>query len=289
MHFVRAAQLLKSLELCAHEGEDRLLFVPEEDADARRGVRVPELFHDRELQGRQILHFVHLNPRIALHERALVRQEKPGLEKEVVEVEELLRLLVGEVVAGDFVDAVFVDRGIAVLVERDESEGGEEFVIPLIHFQRGHRLYRVLGEVSVPLQKFGGAVLNEVGDEGGKGIFRKGTAFRRGRAVFQEAFAGERVDHFARVVFVEDRRGFGNGFALEQEFRAEAVEVPDVELTHASVAEVLLDSLLHAAGRAVREGEAQHVGERHARVERAAHALGEVPQPGGARTRWRPC
>lgn len=34
MHCMRAAQGPKSVELCAHEGEDRLLFVPEEDADA---------------------------------------------------------------------------------------------------------------------------------------------------------------------------------------------------------------------------------------------------------------
>lgn len=273
MHFMRAAQGLKPLELCAHEGEDRLLFVAEEDADARRLFVVPKLLDDRELQGREVLHFVHLDPGIALHEGAFVREEKPGLEKEVVEVEEFLRRLVGEVVAGDSVDAVFVELQFAAVVVRDEPEGGEEFEILLVHFRGVRFLNRVLVKAAVLLQEFRSALLNEVGDEVGKGLFRKGKPFRRGRAVFEEAFSGERVDHFARVVFVEDGGGFGNGFALEQKFRAEAVEVSDVELSHAALGKVLDDSLLHAAGRAVRERETEHVGERDARFEGAAQAL----------------
>lgn len=51
------------------------------------------------------------------------------------------------------------------------------------------------------------------------------------------------------------------------------MEVADVELTHAALGKVLDDSLLHAAGRAVREGEAEHVGERDARFKGAANAL----------------
>ena len=218
MHFMRAAQGLKSLELCAHEGEDRLLFVAEEDADARRLFVVPKLLDDRELQGREVLHFVHLDPGIALHEGAFVREEKPGLEKEVVEVEEFLRRLVGEVVAGDSVDAVFVELRFAAVVVRDEPEGGEELEILLVHFRGVRFLNRVLGKAAVLLQEFRSALLNEVGDEVGKGLFRKGKTLRHGRAAFQETFAGERVDHFARVVFVEDRRGFGDDFALKQKF-----------------------------------------------------------------------
>ena len=86
----------------------------------------------------------------------------------------------------------------------------------MVHFRRGRLLDRLLGKAAVPLQEFRRALLNEVGDEAGEGIFRKGKPFRRGRAVFEEAFSGERVDHFARVVFVEDGGGFGNGFALER-------------------------------------------------------------------------
>ena len=51
------------------------------------------------------------------------------------------------------------------------------------------------------------------------------------------------------------------------------MEVADVELAHAALGKVLDDALLHVAGRAVREGEAEHVGEYHARFEGAANAL----------------
>ena len=218
VHLVRAAQGLKPIEFCPHEGEDRLLLVAEIDADARGLFVVPEKFDDRELQRRQILHFVHLNPGMALHEGAVVREEKPGLEKEVVEVEEFLRRLVGEVVAGDFVDSARVESEVSAIVFEHESEGRKEADVLLRHLRGERLLDRVRGKAAVLLQEFRRALLNEVGDEAGEGIFRKGKPFRRGRAVFQETFAGERVDHFARVVFVEDRRGFGNGFALKQKF-----------------------------------------------------------------------
>ena len=51
------------------------------------------------------------------------------------------------------------------------------------------------------------------------------------------------------------------------------MEVADVELSHAALGKVLDDSLLHAAGRAVRERETEHVGERDARFKGAANAL----------------
>ena len=50
VHLVRAAQGLKPIEFCPHEGEDRLLLVAEIDADARGLFVVPEKFDDRELQ-----------------------------------------------------------------------------------------------------------------------------------------------------------------------------------------------------------------------------------------------
>ena len=63
------------------------------------------------------------------------------------------------------------------------------------------------------------------------------------------------------------------------------MKVADVERVHVLARKALVDALPHPAGRAVREGEAEHVGEVHARLERVSDAFRENGGLAAARRR----
>lgn len=264
---VRLVKGPECVELGAHEGEDRLLLVAEVDAHAPVDRVVPELFDDVELQGREVLYLVDLDPGVAPAGLGGGVEPGPGLEEQVVEVEQVLRGLVLEVAPCGRVDRGMVELDAAAeVVDLDQSEGVELVLVLLVDVEFWRAMKRLLGEAVRLLKEPCRARHDVVG-----GVARQGPSSAAAGDVLDE----KALDHVVDVVLVEDRRDLGDDVVVKEKAGAEAVEVAHVKGVHAPVREALVDALLHAARGSVREREAEHVGEVHAVLERDGDALGE--------------
>ena len=166
-----------------------------------------------------------------------------------------------EVVAGGRAQVGLEKVGVVVNVEHG---GGIE--IPLLHLADFPHRRHVVGiaalGVQAQLARLRGTELphevREMDD------FVVGTAAHGVLHHLHLVFV-EIARHDAHGVFlVDNRRLARNDAVFKQEFRAEAVHVAHIHLSHPLVADVLLNALHHAARRTVREGQAEHLVVGHA-------------------------
>ena len=100
-----------------------------------------------------------------------------------------------------------------------------------------------------------------------------------------EAFAELLLDDVLHVALVDDGAVVVHHAVVEEQLRAETVDIAHEEVAGHRVAGAVGDALGHALGGAVGEGEAQHVGVVHAAVVGMHHALGQYVGLAAARRR----
>ncbi len=278
MVYISLAFFLEDVERVqfgTHEGEYGLLFVPQPHAHSFSSLRDGrELLYYLQLQPVEVLHLIHLNPRIAF-ERRIILERRIGELQEIFEVEQIILLFISSIgmciphLHEALLSLVLENNGKDGLI--DEIEVIIRMIIDICHQRCIEQLVRSLGDSFQRSDVLGSDTLGMDSQHLRYPVDDVVHQVREEHDLCMRPFASEVTSDEIFVlikvtrqntvccVVIDDGALRRNDTIGEEETGTEAMDVSYKHILRFFHSHPFIDTFAHAPCRTVCEGETQHI------------------------------